>query len=42
MFSSLDDKERQIVINAFEERRVAVGDTVIQQGEDGAELFLVD
>ena len=42
MFEALDDKERDIVVMAMEERTVSAGDTVITQGEDGAELFVVD
>jgi cAMP-dependent protein kinase regulator len=42
MFEALDDKERDIVVMSMEERKVAAGDTVIQQGDDGAELFVVD
>jgi len=42
MFSNLDDKERSIVIGAMEERKVSAGDSVITQGEDGDELFVVD
>ena len=42
MFSALDDKERNIVIGAMEERKFAAGDAVIMQGEDGDELFVVD
>lgn len=32
MFSALDDKERKIVMDAFEERKAAQGDTIITQG----------
>ena len=42
MFEALDDKERDIVVMAMEERTVSAGDYVINQGEDGAELFVVD
>lgn len=42
MFAALDDNEREIVINAMEEKRFNIGDQVITQGEDGDELFVVD
>lgn len=42
MFAALDDKERDIVVNSMEERRMTTGETVIQQGADGAELFVMD
>ena len=42
MFSNLDDKERDIVVMSMEERRMGPGEAVIEQGADGAELFVVD
>mmetsp|Transcript_10207 Transcript_10207/g.10145 ORF Transcript_10207/g.10145 Transcript_10207/m.10145 type:complete len:250 (-) Transcript_10207:29-778(-) len=42
MFAALDDHEREIVINAMEEKKFRPGDQVIRQGEDGDELFVVD
>ena len=42
MFQSLNDQEFIIVVDAMEEKRYAAGDTVITQGEDGAELFVVE
>ena len=42
LFQSLNDKEFHIVVDAMEEKRFAAGDTVITQGEDGAELFVVE
>lgn len=42
MFSAIDEKEQDIVIDAMEEMNFKTGDTVIQQGEDGASLYLVD
>ena len=41
MFAALEDNERNIVIDAIEERKFA-GEVVIKQGDDGAELFIVD
>lgn len=41
MFASLDDREKEIVIEDMEERDVNTGDIVIQQGHDGKELFVV-
>lgn len=42
MFAALDANERDIIVNAMEERKFSTGETVIQQGEDGNELFVVD
>ena len=42
MFSALGDSDRDIVVNAMDERRFAAGEDVIKQGEDGSELFVVD
>ena len=42
MFSALDDKEKDIVINAMEERHAKAGEWVIKQGEDGDHLYVVD
>jgi cAMP-dependent protein kinase regulator len=41
LFSNLDEKDLVIVIDAMEEKIFEEGQTVIQQGDDGAELFLV-
>lgn len=41
MFAHLDEKDLVIVIDAMEEKIFEEGDTVIKQGDDGAELFLV-
>ena len=42
MFAALDPAERDIVIQAMEERSFAKGDTIIREGEEGNELFVVD
>jgi len=42
MFSALDDKERDIVILAMEEKKFETGAWVIQQGEDGDNLYVID
>jgi len=42
MFSALDDKEQEIVINAMEEKTFHPEDYVIQQGEAGDHLYVVD
>lgn len=42
IFASLDDKDKSIVISAMEEAKFSAGQTVIQQGDDGKELFVVD
>lgn len=42
MFSALEDKERDVVIGAMEERKVPADTIVITQGDPGDELFVVD
>ena len=42
LFNSLNPEEFRIVVDAMDERRVQPGDNVIQQGEDGDELFVVE
>ena len=42
MFSNLDDKEKEIVINAMEEVKFKANEWVIKQGEDGDNLYVVD
>lgn len=41
LFASLEKKDLKIVIDAMEEKIFEEGSTVIRQGDDGAELFLV-
>lgn len=41
MFSSLDNTELDVVIQAMEEKIFNKNETVIQQGDDGDELFVV-
>lgn len=42
MFQALDEKEKQIVVDAMEEKRAKAGEFVIQQGEEGNNLFVVE
>jgi cAMP-dependent protein kinase regulator len=42
MFSALDESERNIVIDAMEEKKFGPGEYIIKQGEDGNELYVVD
>jgi cAMP-dependent protein kinase regulator len=42
MFSVLDDKERDTVIGAMEERKFKKGEWVIRQGEEGDVLYVID
>ena len=42
LFNSLTDKELSIVVDAMEERRYGSNDTIIKQGDDGSELFVVE
>ena len=41
MFRALEPKEQKIVIDAMQEVRVEKGQTVINQGDDGDELYFV-
>ncbi|KAF8817667.1 cyclic nucleotide-binding domain-containing protein, partial [Cardiosporidium cionae] len=42
LFSSLDKKEKDIIVNAMKIVDVKNGDVVIKQGDQGEELFVVD
>ena len=42
MFKYLQPKEQKTIIDAMEERHYKVGEKVIQQGDDGDVLYLVD
>jgi len=42
LFSALNEAEFKIVVDAMEEKRFQAGDNVIEQGEDGYELFVVE
>lgn len=41
MFRHLEEKDFEIVINAMHRKDYEAGDTVIKQGDDGADLFVV-
>lgn len=41
MFSSLNKNDKTIVIDAMERKEIKAGQSVIVQGEDGGELFVV-
>lgn len=42
MFSGLEEKELEIVINAMTETKFSSGATVIRQGDDGDNLYIID
>jgi cAMP-dependent protein kinase regulator len=42
MFQALEEKEREIVINAMEEKTFKAGENVIKQGDDGDVLYVVE
>lgn len=42
MFSALEAKEQTIVVDAMEERKAGKNDVVIKEGDEGAELFVVE
>jgi cAMP-dependent protein kinase regulator len=42
MFSNLDENEKNTVIGAMEEKNFATGETIINQGDSGDELFILD
>jgi cAMP-dependent protein kinase regulator len=42
MFNSLDEKEKEIVMLAMEEKKFQAGEWVINQGEEGNDLFVID
>jgi cAMP-dependent protein kinase regulator len=41
MFKCLEEKDLSIIIDAMEAKNFQPGDTVIQEGDDGNELFIV-
>lgn len=41
IFAGLEEKDKQIVVSAMEERKASSGNHVIKQGDDGNELFVV-
>lgn len=41
MFADLEEHDQEVVIKAMNIRNYEAGDTVIKQGDDGAELFIV-
>ena len=41
MFAALEENEKNIVINAMEEKKFKKGDLVIRQGDDGDVLYIV-
>ena len=42
MFQNLDKEEKNIVINAMEEKKFSEGVDVIKQGDDGDDLYVVE
>ena len=42
MFSALDDKEKDIVIDAMEERKVEMNEVVIQEGDQGDCMYVLN
>ena len=42
MFSALDENEKKIVVDAMEERKVSVNEVVIQEGDQGDCLYVVE
>ena len=39
---ALDEQELEVVIDAMDEKKVSAGETVIQEGEKGDELYVVE
>lgn len=42
MFSAVEKKDLEIVIDAMDEKKVKSGDFVIKEGEDGEVLFIIE
>jgi hypothetical protein len=42
MFMGLDDNDMGVVIDAMDERFVSTGENVINEGENGGELYVVE
>lgn len=41
MFSGLDEKEKQIVVDAMAEKTAVAGEVIIKEGEEGDSLYVV-
>ena len=41
MFSGLDEKEKQIVVDAMAEKHAVTGEVVIKEGDEGDSLYVV-
>lgn len=42
MFSALDEKEKEVVIDAMTEVKIANNEVIIRQGDQGDCLYVVD
>ena len=42
MFKALSEDEMEVVINAMDEKHFSAGQTVIEEGGDGAVLYVVE
>ncbi len=42
MFSGVELRDRKIIVNAMQEKRLAQGEYIIRQGDDGDHLYVVD
>jgi len=42
MFAALENKEKDIIVDAMEEKKISNGKWVINQGDDGDNLYVVD
>jgi hypothetical protein len=42
MFMGLDDNDMGVVIDAMDEKVVSAGQNVINEGENGGELYVVE
>lgn len=42
MFNNLSEAELSIVVDALDEKIFRAGETIINQGDDGFELFVVE
>lgn len=42
MFMSLDEKDMKVVIDAMDSKNFSAGETVIQEGEPGDVLYIVE
>ena len=42
IFNALDNKELEVVVDAMDEKKCSTGETIIKQGDEGDNLYVID